>query len=169
MEEFSMKTMKGDQITVLGNVLKVGDMAPDFVAVSNGLKDIHLNSFKKKYILLNVVPSLDTSVCNLQTRRINEELASFKDIDVITLSVDLPFAQKRWCGAAGLDITTLSDHKDLDFAYKYGVLIEDLRLLARAVFLLDENRKVVYVEYLDEMSNHPDYDALLDFIKKNTL
>lgn len=161
-----MKTMKGNPITVSGNVLKVGDQAVDFKVTANDLKDINLSDFKKPYVLLNVVPSLDTSVCDLQTRKINESLASFENVDVLTISNDLPFAQKRWCGASGLNITTLSDYKYLDFAHKYGVLIEEHRLLARSVFVLDENRKVIYVEYLDEMSKHPDYYQLIDFINK---
>lgn len=124
-----------------------------------------LEDFSKDYILISVVPSLDTSVCDFQTRNINEELASFENIDFITVSMDLPFAQKRWCGSAGLDIITLSDYQTAEFGKDYGVLIEGLRLLARAVFLLDKNRKVVYVEYLQEMTNHPNYEKLLNFIK----
>ncbi|VEU82648.1 thiol peroxidase [Acholeplasma hippikon] len=159
-----MKTMKGNPITVSGTVLKVGDQALDFTVTGNDLKDVKLSDFKKPYVLLNVVPSLDTSVCDIQTRKINESLAGFEQVDVLTISNDLPFAQKRWCGAAGLSITTLSDYKNLDFAKKYGVLIEEMRLLARSVFVLDKDRKVIYVEYLDEMSKHPDYYKLLDFM-----
>lgn len=163
-----MKTMKQDPITVIGEPLQVGDKALDFVVVNNSLKEVSFfANYKKQYTLISVVPSLDTSVCDLQTRTINERLSNYKDMDFITISNDLPFAQKRWCGAHGLDITTLSDHKLLDFAKKYGVLIEELRLLARAVFVLDHNRKVIYVEYLDEMSNHPNYDKLFTFLDKN--
>lgn len=162
-----MKTMKGQNITVSGRVLSVGDQTEVFKATDNSLKDLESGFFKKPYMLINVVPSLDTSVCDLQTRTINEALASFNQVDFITISNDLPFAQKKWCGAHGLSITTLSDHKYLDFAHKYGVLIEELRLLARAVFVLDQNRKVIYVEYLDEMSNHPNYEKLIDFLNKN--
>lgn len=163
-----MKTMKGQKITVLGNVLKVGDQTTSFKAVDNSLKDVSSDQFKKPYMLLNVVPSLDTSVCDLQTRTINEALANYNQIDFITISNDLPFAQKKWCGAHGLNITTLSDHKYLDFGHKFGVLIEELRLLARAVFVLDSKRQVIYVEYLDEMSKHPDYQELIKFLD-NTL
>ncbi|WP_025724538.1 thiol peroxidase [Acholeplasma granularum] len=160
-----MKTMKQKPITVLGKQLNVGDMALDFVAVNNDLKDVSFfHTFKNDYVLISVVPSLDTSVCDIQTRTINERLASYKNVDFITISNDLPFAQKRWCGANGLTIHTLSDHKDLDFSTKYGLLIKELRLLARAVILLDQKRKVIYVEYLDEMSNHPNYDKLFNFL-----
>lgn len=161
----SMKTMKGNPITVLGEVLHVGDIAKDAVLVNQNLGETKLSSFKNDYLVISVVPSLDTSVCDLQTRQINERLASYKHVDVITISNDLPFAQKRWCGAAGLNIVTLSDHKDLDFAMKYGVLIQELRLLARSIFVLDKHRKVLYVEYLDEMSQHPNYDRLFEYIE----
>lgn len=159
--------MKGNPVTVLGNPLKVGDKALDFTAVDNDLNEVSFfSNFKNQHTLISVVPSLDTSVCDMQTRTINERLANYKNLDFITISNDLPFAQKRWCGANGLNIHTLSDHKHLDFAMKYGVLIEELRLLARAVFVLDENKKVIYVEYLDEMSKHPNYDKLFEFLDK---
>jgi len=162
-----MKTMKGNPVTVLGNPLKVGDKALDFTAVDNDLNEVSFfSNFKNQHTLISVVPSLDTSVCDMQTRTINERLANYKNLDFITISNDLPFAQKRWCGANGLNIHTLSDHRHLDFAMKYGVLIEELRLLARAVFVLDENKKVIYVEYLDEMSKHPNYDKLFEFLDK---
>ncbi|HHT55006.1 MAG TPA: thiol peroxidase [Acholeplasma sp.] len=162
-----MKTMKGNKVTVVGTPLQVGDKAPDFTLVDNDLETVTLNDFNEEYVLLSVVPSLDTSVCDFQTRNINEKLASFENIKFLTVSMDLPFAQKRWCGSNGLDVTTLSDHRTGDFGKSYGALIDELKLLARSIFLLDKDRKVVYVEYLDEMSNHPNYDALLEFI--NTL
>ncbi len=160
-----MKTIHGNPLTVLGTPLKVGDKAPEFKAQNNSLGMKSLSDFKKDYVLLSAVPSLDTSVCDFQTRNINKELASFDNVDFITLSMDLPFAQARWCGAAGLEITTLSDHLEADFAMKYGVLIKELRLLARSVFVLDKNRIVIYVEYLDEMTNHPNYEKLVAFLK----
>lgn len=163
-----MKTFKQKPITVLGNPLSKGDLAPDFTAINRSLEEKGLKDFDQKYVILNVVPSLDTSVCSLQTRTINEKLASLKNAVVLTISNDLPFAQARYCGAEGLDnIVTLSDHRDLDFALKYGVLIKELRLLARSVFVLDENRKVIYLEYLDEMSLHPNYDQLFEFLESN--
>jgi len=161
-----MKTFKNNPITVLGTVKKVGDIAPDFKALSQDLEDKKLSDYKSKYIVLNVVPSLDTSVCSMQTRRVNSDLVSRDDVLVITISNDLPFAQSRWCGNAGLDnVITLSDHRELDFANKYGTNIKELRLQARSVFVLDENRKILYIEYLDEMSEHLDYDKLIDFVK----
>ncbi len=162
-----MKTFLNNPITVLGNVLKVGDKAPNFTALSQELEARSLADYDTKYIVLNVVPSLDTGVCDMQTRTINKELVERDDVLVITISNDLPFAQARWCGNAGLDnVITLSDHKDLDFANKYGTNIKELRLQARSVFVLDEKRNVVYVEYIDEMTNHLNYDALLEFVKQ---
>ncbi len=161
-----MKTFKQKPITVLGDVKKVGDKAPDFKAISQSLEEKKLSDYKSKYIVLNVVPSLDTSVCSLQTRRVNADLVSRDDVIVITISNDLPFAQSRWCGNAGLDnVITLSDHRDLDFANKYGTNIRELRLQARSVFVLDQNRKIIYIEYLNEMSEHLDYDKLTQFVQ----
>ncbi len=161
-----MKTFKNNPITVLGAVKKVGDIAPDFKALSQDLEEKKLSDYKAKYIVLNVVPSLDTSVCSTQTRRVNQDLVSRDDVLVITISNDLPFAQSRWCGNAGLDnVITLSDHRELDFANQYGTNIKELRLQARSVFVLDGNRKIIYLEYLDEMSEHLNYDKLTDFVK----
>lgn len=162
-----MKTMKGKPITILGTALKVGDKAPEFKAITQSQEWMQLSDFKKPYVLISSVPSLDTSVCSLQTRTINEKLTSNPLIDVVTISVDLPFAQKRWCGQEGLAMTTLSDYRTVEFGLKYGLLIDDLRLLARAVFLLNKEREVIYVEYLDEMGQHPNYDKLFEFIDKN--
>jgi thiol peroxidase len=161
-----MKTFKQNPITVLGDVKKVGDIAPNFKALSQGLEEMSLSDYKTKYIVLNVVPSLDTSVCSMQTRRVNQDLVSREDVTVLTISNDLPFAQSRWCGNAGLDnVITLSDHRELDFANKYGTNIKELRLQARSVFVLDEKRKILYLEYLDEMTEHLNYDKLTDFVK----
>jgi thiol peroxidase len=160
-----MKTFKQKPITVLGQPLQIGDIAPEFNVVDNKLEAAHLSDYKTKTLVLNVVPSLDTGVCSLQTRTINQRLSNYPELLVITLSNDLPFAQRRWCGAEGLNnIITLSDYQQCDFAWKYGVLIEELRLLARSVFVLNSKREVVYVEYLDEMSNHPNYDKLFQFL-----
>lgn len=159
-----MKTMKNNPITVLGNELKLGDKAPEFTLVDNALNKKHLSDFKKEYVLISIVPSLDTGVCDFQTRHINERIASLNYLDFITVSMDLPFAQARWCGASGLTIETLSDHMTGEFGVSYGVLIKELRLLARAAIVLNQKREVIYVEYLKEMSNHPNYDKLLDFI-----
>lgn len=161
-----MKTFKNKPITVLGTVLKVGDKAPDFSVVGNDLEKVTLGDFKEKYVVINVVPSLDTTVCDLQTITVNEELAKFENLKVITMSNDLPFAQARWCGNKGLDnVITLSDYQNYDFAMKYGTLIDELKLQARSIFVLDEERKVIYVEYADEMAKHLNYDSLLSFIE----
>ncbi|HKL95445.1 MAG TPA: thiol peroxidase [Haploplasma sp.] len=162
-----MKTMHNDEIMILGKELKIGDKAPNFKLITNELGYKSLEDFKKDYLLISVVPSLDTGVCDFQTRNINEKLTSFHNVDFITVSNDLPFAQKRWCGMAGLEITTLSDYQTNQFGLDYGLLIDGLKLLARAVIVLDKNHQVVYKEYLNEMTNHPNYDALIDFL--NTL
>jgi thiol peroxidase len=162
-----MKTFKGKPITLLGETKKVGDQAPDFKALSIKSETKSLSDFKSKYVILNVVPSLDTTVCDLQARTVNQELAYRSDVTVITVSNDLPTAQSRWCGNAGLsNVITLSDHLELDFANKYGTNIKELRLQARSVFVLDEHRKIIYVEYVDEMSQHLNFDNLLSFVRQ---
>ena len=162
-----MKTFKGKPVTLLGETKKVGDNAPDFKALTTKNEMIHLKEFNQKYIVLNVVPSLDTTVCDLQGRTVNRELASRNDCLVLTISNDLPTAQSRWCGNFGLEnVITLSDYLELDFATKYGVHMKENRLLARSVFVLDEKRQVIYVEYVDEMSTHINYDQLIGFVKQ---
>jgi len=162
-----MKTFKGKPVTLLGETKKVGDQAPDFKVLTTKNEMVHLKEFKQKYIVLNVVPSLDTTVCDLQARTVNRELVSRNDCLVITISNDLPTAQNRWCGNSGLEnVITLSDHLELDFATKYGVHMKENRLLARSVFVLDENRQVIYVEYVDEMTSHINYDQLIGFVKQ---
>ncbi|NLL49432.1 MAG: thiol peroxidase [Firmicutes bacterium] len=158
--------MRENPLTALGKKLMVGDQAPDFKLVNTDLNTKTLADYKEGVKLISVVPSLDTGVCDRQTRRFNEEISALKGATVITVSVDLPFAQKRWCGNAGLDAAiTLSDHRDVSFGKAYGVLIEELRLLARAVFVLDEDNKITYVEYLEEMTEHPDYDKALEALR----
>jgi len=161
-----MKTMKGDKVTVLGKELKLGDKAPDFTLTNNDLDVSKLADFTEEYLLISTVPSLDTGVCDLQTRTINEKLASNPKVKFITVSMDLPFGQKRWCGSAGVDLVTLSDHKTAEFGKAYGLLMEELRLLARSVMVFDKNRELIYVEYLKEMGNHPNYEALINFVEK---
>jgi len=162
-----MKTFKGKPVTLLGETKKVGDNAPDFKALTTKNEMVHLKEFNQKYIVLNVVPSLDTTVCDLQGRTVNRELASRNDCLVLTISNDLPTAQSRWCGNSGLEnVITLSDYLELDFATKYGVHMKENRLLARSVFVLDEKRQVIYVEYVDEMSTHINYDQLIGFVKQ---
>lgn len=162
-----MKTFKGKPITLLGDAKKVGDIAPDFKALNIKNESKNLSDFKSSYIVLNVVPSLDTTVCDMQARTVNKELTDRDDVLVITISNDLPFAQSRWCGNSGLNnVITLSDYLDLDFGNKYGTNIKELRLQARSVFVLDHNRKILYVEYVDEMSSHLNFDELISFVKK---
>ncbi len=159
-------TFKNNPVTLLGNEVKVGDKAPDFTVLANDLSPVSLADSKGSVRLISVVPSLDTGVCDAQTRRFNEEAAGLDNVKILTVSVDLPFAQKRWCGANGIEnVQTLSDHRDLSFGEAYGVAIQELRLLARAVFVVDSNDTVTYVEYVSEATNHPNYEAALEAAK----
>lgn len=167
MERHGAITFKGKPVTLLGPEIKVGDQAPNFTVLANDLSPVTLDDSKGSVRIISVVPSLDTGVCDMQTRRFNEEASTLDGVKVLTISVDLPFAQKRWCGAAGVEnVQTLSDHRDLSFGTAYGVVIKELRLLARAVFVIDQNDKVVYVEYVSEGTNHPDYEAPVLAAKK---
>ncbi|MDS0930527.1 thioredoxin-dependent peroxiredoxin [Staphylococcus capitis] len=155
-------TFKNDPITLSGQQVKESDIAPDFTVLDNSLNQITLEDYKGKKKLISVVPSIDTGVCDQQTRKFNEE-ASQEDGVVLTISVDLPFAQKRWCASNGLEnVVTLSDHRDLSFGENFGVVMEELRLLARSVFVLDESNKIVYKEIVSEGTNFPDFDAALE-------
>lgn len=154
-------TFKQEPITLVGEQVKVGQTAPDFSVLDNGLNEVTLANYEGQKKLISVVPSIDTGVCDQQTRKFNEEAAQ-EDGVVLTISADLPFAQKRWCAANGLDnVLTLSDHKDLSFGKNYGVVMEELRLLARSVFVLDQNNKVVYSEIVSEGTDFPDFDSAL--------
>ncbi|MBB5172749.1 thiol peroxidase [Texcoconibacillus texcoconensis] len=156
-------TFKEKPVTLRGNEVKVGDQAPNFTVLANDLSEVTLDDSKGRVRLISVVPSIDTGVCDQQTRRFNEEAAKLDGVEVLTISVDLPFAQKRWCAAAGIEnVQTLSDHRDLSFGEAYGVAIEELRLLARSVFVIDSNDKVTYTEYVSEATNHPDYEGALE-------
>lgn len=160
-------TFKENPVTLLGNEVKVGEKAPNFTVLANDLSPVTLENSKGSVRLISVVPSLDTGVCDAQTRRFNEAAAQLENVKILTVSVDLPFAQKRWCGAAGIDkVQTLSDHRDLSFGKAYGLAIQELRLLARAVFVVDSNDTVVYVEYVSEATNHPNYEAAIEAAKK---
>ncbi len=159
-------TFKNEPITILGEEVKVGSEAPDFTVLANDLSEKTLKDYEGKKKLISAVPSLDTGVCSQQTRKFNEEAANEQDGVVLTISNDLPFAQKRWCAAEGLDnVITLSDHRDLSFGENYGVIMKELRLLARSVFVLDKDNKVVYSEIVSEGTNHPDYDKALEAFK----
>lgn len=160
-------TFQHEPVTLLGNEVKVGDQAPNFNVLTNDLKEVTLDDYKGKVKLISVVPSIDTGVCADQTKRFNEEAAAIGNVQVLTVSMDLPFAQKRWVTQHNIDqLDILSDHRDASFGHQYGVLIKELRLLARAIFVVDSNDKVNYVEYVSEVSNHPDYDAALEAAKK---
>lgn len=159
-------TFANNPVTLIGNEVKVGDKAPDFTVLANDLSPVTLADSKGSVRLISVVPSLDTGVCDAQTRRFNEEAAKLDNVKVLTISVDLPFAQARWCGAAGIDkVQTLSDHRDLSFGEAYGVVIKEHRLLARAVFVVDSNDVVTYAEYVPEVTTHPNYEAALEAAK----
>ena len=158
-------TFNGDPITLVGNMLQVGDDAPDFLVVDNTLKDVKLNDTKGKRIFVTV-PSIDTSVCDMEIRKFNEEASKLNDVIVYVVSMDLPFAQVRWCGNAGIDkVITVSDYKQKSFGKKYGTLIEEFGFLARAIFVVDENNKITYVEYCKDVINEPDYESALNAVK----
>lgn len=161
-------TFKENPVTLLGSEVKAGDKAPNFTVLDNDLNEVTLNDTKGSVRIISVVPSIDTGVCDAQTRRFNEETAKLgKDVKVLTISVDLPFAQKRWCAASGLEhVQVLSDHRDLSFGQAYGVVMKELRLLARSVFVIDSNDQVTYVEYVSEGTNHPDYEKALEAAKQ---
>ena len=160
-------TFKQNPITLIGNEVKVGDTAPDFTVLANDLSPVTLQDSKGKTRLISVVPSLDTGTCDAQTRKFNENAAELgEDVAILTVSNDLPFAQKRWCAAAGIDsVQTLSDHRDLSFGKAYGVAIEELRLLTRSIFVVDSNDKVTYVEYVPEATEHPNYEKAIEAVK----
>ncbi|WP_164216744.1 thiol peroxidase [Virgibacillus sp. YIM 98842] len=156
-------TFQGNPVTLLGKDINVGDQAPDFTALSNDLEEVSLSDYKGKVKLISVVPSVDTGVCSLQTQRFNNEAGKIGNVQVITVSMDLPFAQKRWVEENKVDkLDILSDHRDADFGEKYGVLIKELRLLARSIFVVDSNDKLTYKEVVSEVGNHPDYDKALE-------
>lgn len=163
-------TMGNKPVTLIGNEVKVGDKAPDFTVLANDLTPVTLNDSNGKVRLIASVPSLDTGVCDAETRRFNEEAANLgDDVVFLTVSVDLPFAQRRWCGAAGIEnVQTVSDHRELSFGEAYGVAIKENRLLARAVFVIDAEGTVQYVEYVSEATNHPNYEAAIEAVKSLT-
>ncbi|MGV8135831.1 MAG: thiol peroxidase [Mangrovibacterium sp.] len=158
-------TFKGNPVTLVGNEIKVGDKAPDFFVLGADLNPVKLSDFEGKVKVIAVYPSIDTGVCQAQNRRFNAEASNLGDAVILSVSCDLPFAQKRFCAAEGLDkVITLSDHKDVDFGTKYGFLIKELRLLARGTVIIDKKGFVKYVEYVPEIATEPDYDAALNVI-----
>lgn len=155
-------TFRHNPVTLVGSKVKVGQKAPNFMVLRNDLSAATLDDYTGKVKILSVIPSIDTGVCDMQTRKFNEEASKLDNVKILTVSVDLPFAQKRWCAATGIDrVEVLSDHRELSFGEAYGVVIKELRLLARAVFVVDSNNTVVYAEYVSESSNHPNYELAL--------
>jgi len=162
-------TLKGNPMTLVGAEVRVGDKAPTFEVVAGDLSKVTMEAFKGKKILFSVVPSLDTPVCDSQTKRFESEAAKLPGVEIVTMSTDLPFAQKRWCGAAGVDkVKVLSDHRETSFGKAYGVLIKELRILARAIFVVDSKGTVRYVEYVKEVADPPNYDAALSAARQAT-
>jgi len=154
--------MKGKPLTLVGPELKAGDAAPEFNLVDGGLKNVSLKDTGNQVRIISVIPSLDTPVCDAQTKRFNEEAAKLPGVDIITVSMDLPFAQKRWCGAFGVDkVKMLSDHKEGSFGTNYGTLIKELRIESRAIFVLDADNKIRHAEYVKEVADFPNYETAL--------
>jgi thiol peroxidase len=166
MERPGATTLKGNPLTLLGPELKAGDKAPDFVAADTTLQPVDLAKTGNKVRVFSVVPSLDTPVCDAQSKRFNDEAAKLTSVDFYTISADLPFAQKRWCGAFGIDnLKMLSDYKDASFGAAYGTLIKELRIESRAIFVVDKNNVIRHAEYVKEVTDHPDYAAAMAAVK----
>ncbi|MCS6953273.1 MAG: thiol peroxidase [Bryobacterales bacterium] len=162
MERPGATTLKGNPLTLIGPELKPGDKAPDFEVVDLTLSPVNLAKTGNSVRIFSVVPSLDTPVCDAQTKRFNEEAAKLPGVEIYTISMDLPFAQKRWCGAFGVDrIKMLSDHRSASFGTNYGTLIKELRIECRAIFVLDKDNTIRHVEYVKEVGDHPNYEAAL--------
>ncbi len=168
VEQKGLITFKGNQLTLVGNEVKVGQKAPDFVVIDNNLSPVKFSSYQDKVCIISSVVSLDTPVCDTQTRKFNEEASRLgPNVMILTISMDLPFAQKRWCGAAGVNrLQTLSDYRDASFGMAYGTLIKELRLLARAVFIIDQKGFIQYKELVKEVTSEPNYNAVLSELKK---
>lgn len=160
--------MKGNPLTLIGDEVKVGDTAPDFTVLDDTLSPVKLTDFKGKTVIIVSVPSIDTPTCDLEAKRFNQEAGKFGDeVVILTISMDLPFAQARWCAATGVDnIKLLSDFRDRAFGNNFGVLIKELGLLARTIFVIDKDGKVQYVQYVEETTKEPNYDEVLSAVKK---
>ena len=161
-------TIKGNPIALSGTEVKVGDKAPDFELLDNNLSLVKLSSFYGKVVVISVVHSLDTGICDTETRKFNTEAEKLgSDVVILTISMDLPFAQKRWCGASSVsNVITLSDHRDASFGISYGVLIKELRLLARKIFVVDKKGIVRYVQLVNEVASEPDYEPVINAVKQ---
>ncbi|MDQ6676659.1 MAG: thiol peroxidase [Acidobacteriota bacterium] len=168
MERENATTLMGKPMTLAGPELKPGDPAPDFQCVDVGMKPVNLEATGKGVRIFSVVPSLDTPVCDMQTKRFNQETMQMAGVDVYTISMDLPFAQKRWGSAFDVDrVTMLSDHRDASFGTNYGTLIKELRIESRAIFVVGKNNKILYAEYVKEVADHPNYEAALAAAKSS--
>ena len=167
-ERTGIVTMHGNPLTLKGNEVKTGDTAPDATLLDNNLNPIKISSYKGKICVISSVLSLDTSICDLEGRRFNQEAGALgEDVVILTVSMDLPFAQKRWCGTAGIDrVITLSDHRDASFGNAYGMLTKETRLLARAVHVIDRDGIIRYIQIVHEMSKEPEYAEVIKAIKK---
>jgi thioredoxin-dependent peroxiredoxin len=167
-ERTGLVTMRGNPVVLMGDEIKAGDAAPDCALVANDLSPVRLSSFRGKVCIIYAVPSLDTPVCDMSTRRFNEEAAKLgADVAIVVVSMDLPFAQKRWCGAAGVEaVQTLSDYRDAAFGEAYGVLLKGLRLLARAVFVVDRGGTIRYAQIVKEIAEEPGFAEVLEAAKK---
>jgi thiol peroxidase len=169
-ERVGIVSMRGNPLTLVGNEVKVGDEAPDFVVLANDLSPVRFSSFRGKVCVLSSVPSLDTPVCNAQTRRLDHEAERLgTDVAILTISMDLPFAQKRWSDAARMNrVQTLSDHRDASFGTSYGLLIKEFRLLARALLLVDRDGAIRYVQIVREITDEPHYEPVLSALSELT-
>jgi len=166
MERPGAVTLRGQPLTLIGPELKAGDKAPDFDVVDTTLSPVNLAKTGNAVRIISVVPSLDTPVCDAQTKRFNDEAGKMPGVEIYTISMDLPFAQKRWCGAFGVDhVKMLSDHRNASFGQAYGTLIKELRIESRAIFVLDKDNVIRYVEYVKEVADFPDYEAALNAAK----
>ncbi len=168
VERNNIVKAQGNPLTLIGNEVKIGDKAPDFTVLNGELKPVKLTDFKGKTIVIASVTSLDTSTCDLETKRFNKEAANLgDDVVILTISMDLPFAQGRWCGAAGVEnVKVYSDYRDASFGNAYGVLIKELRLLARVVFIVGKDGTVKYIQYAEENSKEPNYDDVLKALRE---
>ena len=167
-ERTGLVTVNGNPLTLLGKELNLGEPAPDFEVLDNNLNPVKLSSYRGKVCVISSVGSLDTTTCDIETRRFNSEAAKLSsEVVILTISMDLPFAQKRWCGSAGVDrVITLSDHRQANFATAYGVLIKETRLLARAVFVVDQSGIIRYIQLVKEVAEEPDYDAIIQAVQQ---
>ncbi len=163
-------TFDGNPLTLVGDTVQVGDNAPDFELIANDMSTVSLNDFANKTTIIITVPSLDTPVCDLEAKRFSKEIVGLNNnTQILCVSMDLPFAQSRWCGTTEItNIQTVSDYRDASLGKNYGVLIYELRLLARAIFIIDKNQKIKYIQIVEELTNEPNYEEVLDAVKKET-